>query len=302
MSDSGAGMLVLVPLLWVVGALVIYQALSRRRAGAELWALYRRLGRSLHLDVRVEVSAGYGLPDLVGRVRGRSVAVHPIVGRGSAGIPKTAYAVAHRIAFQRKTTVIPHSVPRLHVSRLRHSVHIPGMSSFYDVTTDSKENRAMLHRTLDAKVARQIDMLFGTDRRDALALFLGPGTAIFYTEGWETDRRRLVDCLERIVGFADVLDERNPELPAVASSPFFERLERSRNPRLAGAVGAGLLAALGVGVIALAAWAGVDASLLLAYGNMGAVLLLMGATRIYAAYAMQTTHAVAEPAENAGET
>ncbi len=287
MSDSGAAMLVFVPLLWAVGALVIYQALGRKKAGTELWAVYERLGRSLHLDTRIEVSAGYGLPDIVGRIRGRPVLVHPIVGQGSAGIPKTAYGAAHCIAFQRKTTVIPHSISHLSASRLRRRVHIPGLWSRYDVTTNSKEDQALLHKALDTKVVRQIDALFSTNRRDALALFLGPGTAVFYTEGWETNPKVLEDSLRRIVEFVEVLDERNADLPAIASSPFFERLERDRSTRLVAAIGAGLLASLGVAVVALAVLAGADPALLLAFGNAGVILVLMGTTRVYAAYSMR---------------
>jgi len=287
MADGSAALLVLVPLLWFITAMMLLQARHRRKAGRQLWALYGKVGSGLGLEVREEVSAGYGLPDLVGDVHGRRVLVHPIVGRGSAGVPKTVYAASHTVALRKRTLVSPADVSPFTVGRYRHSVHVLGVRGRYLVTAQSRDDRPNVRRLLSSDALRVLDDLASENRSGFLSLVLQSGTVLFYTEGWEENYDALERNLRLVVALAEAIDQSVQEsVPPV--SPLFSRLEKRRHPRTVDTAAAGLLASLGAVLAVGTPFLVPDLVSVFLLENVCAILVLVGASRIYAAATMRS--------------
>lgn len=294
MADPSA-LLILLPIIWLFGLLVVYQARSRRRQGARLWQVYAGLGRSMGLEAREEVSAGYGLPDLIGRVRERRVLVHPIVGRGSGGVPKTAYIAAHSHLLDGRVSIRPRHVSPFAVGQYRQHVDVPGLPEGCVVTAQAKGDAARVRDILSADARTAIAALLGRNPGRSLSFILESGTVIFYHRGWDEGAETIGENLRGLVDVAEALDRAvekgAPEVP----SRVFARLDRGSHAKAGDVAMAGFTGVLGVAIVVLAILASSDLEGAFVIANIGAIVILISATRAHAALTMRRDRTVRRP-------
>ncbi len=262
MAESYA-LLVLLPVVWLMGLLVVYQARSRRKEGARLWEVYSGLARSLGLEAREEVSAGYGLPDLIGRVRGRRVLVHPIVGRGSGGLPKTAYVATHSRELDGRVLIKPPHVSRYAMGEFRRPVHVPGLPDGCHVTAQAMGDEPRVRRMLSPDARRGIAALLERNPDRSLSFILESRTVLFYNRGWDEDAGTIGGNVQGILDVAEALDLGGDGGALEVPSRMFARLDRGSPEVSSDFVTSFFLA------------------------NIGAVVILISTTRVHAALTMR---------------
>jgi len=277
-------------MIWMLGGLVIYQALGRKKEGSKLWKIYNEVSRELGLIEKEESTMGYGLPDIVGKIKGRRVFIHPIVGKGAGGLAKTAFAVEHKIRLDKKVMISSTQISPLLLGKLRYPINMNNLSGYspnYLVTSQAKTNQNIMNKLFTTNISNSFNSMASRDPKKFLSLILESGIAIFYTLGWEEEKELLKNTLLTLVELVEQMEKNAPILDPNIDNRLFKYTTKktySKTIDVAMSIFITILGIIILGIIIIT-FSDIQSAVLLL--NIGIVVILMGATRVYAATKMK---------------
>jgi len=276
-------------IIWFMGGLATLQALYRKKGGENLWAVYSEVAKELSLSVKEETTIGYGLPDIFGNIENKRIFIHPIVGKGTGRVAKTAFAVEHGMKINGRIMIIHSGASKLRVGRYKHTLELPCHPTFsndYIITSQSKNNQEIVNRIFSSDVCDDFRKITSKSPKSFFGLIMESGIALYYTFGWETEKEQLKNTILNLYQLVKKMESKADYLnPNINNRLFKYTTKKGMSKQVdvalsAIVVGSGILVILG----------GLDVKNLwntFMIGNLGAVLILMGTTRIYAATKMK---------------
>lgn len=277
-------------IIWFMGGLVTLQALYRKKGGENLWAVYNEVAKELSLSMKEETTIGYGLPDIFGNIENKRIFIHPIVGKGMGGVAKTAFAVEHGMKINGRIMIIHSGASKLRVGRYKHTLELPYHPTFsndYIITSQSKNNQEIVNRIFSSDVCDDFRKINSKFPKSFFGLIMESGIALYYTFGWETEKEQLKNTILSLYQLVKKMESKADYLNPNINNRLFKYTTKKGMSKQVDVALSGILVGLGILVVILG---GLDVKNLwntFMIGNLGAVIILMGTTRIYAATKMK---------------
>ena len=282
--------IIILAMIWMLGAIVILQAITRKKEGEKLWAVYGEVAKELGLAEREEVMAGYGFPDVVGEIKGRKTFIHPIVGKGGGGLPKTAFAVEHKIKFNGKIMITTTKPLKMVPRSFRHKLTLAnpyGKDWAFLVSGQSKEDIKVVAELFSGDALGLLSKIVHRNHEDFLYFFLESGIAILYTLDWENDKENLKNNLLDTLKLVEIMEANAPYLDPKIKSELFVRAEGKSLSKARDMFLSATLIPLGVIILVFLAPTVSDIWSMAVVVSIGLLVILIGTTRIYAAMFMK---------------
>ncbi|MEM3397303.1 MAG: hypothetical protein QW620_07710 [Thermoplasmata archaeon] len=273
---------------WLLGGLVIFQAINRKKEGKKIWKIFNEVATELGLTTKEDTIAAYGFPNILGKIKGRRVFIHIIVGKGMGGLAKTAYAVEHKIRFDNKVLISSTNTLPLLSGAFKCPLNIYNMSTpNYLVMSESKNNENIMNSLFTPNVVDSFNSIVARNSQRFLSLLLESGIAILYTFGWEEDKGALKANLSSLLELVEQMEKNATFLDSKIDHPFFSSFTKksySKAVDIAMSLFITILAIIILGITVITFQEILGTVLLL---NIGILLILIGTTRIYAATKMK---------------
>ncbi len=273
-------------MIWLIGIVVIKQAYTRKTYGKELWNMYTRIAREFGLGVKEEATAGYGLPDIYGKMRGRKIYIHPIVGKGISGVAKTAYAVETKIRTHGKTFIGNAMISSWVLGSYKFKHELPNLdNSRYKVSTQNKKGWAMIEQIFTKELGERLTELISFGDSKFWGMAIDSGLIMVYTKEWETDENVI---RKRLIGLVDLIEEMEKNAIRLDHNINNELLQltgtkshRSKEDNFISGIVI-LMGFLIIGIPFFPTSEPVELSGVAMILNIGILVILLGATRIHA--------------------
>jgi hypothetical protein len=270
-------------IMWFFGIIVILQAFGRKKEGGKLWEAYYETSIELGLKEKESSASGYGFPDILGRIRGRRIIIHPIVGKGFGGVAKTAYTIEHKIRFDKKIMISSTKISSMRLSKYRYKLELTNLKSpDYIVTSEKRIDQDIMNQLFDKNVTSHFNSIILKNEKKFFALFLESGIAIYYNTDWDEDKDVLKNNLLNLIKLLEEMEKNAPELDPNINNKLFSYTSKRGYSKEVDIVISAILIPIGVILVIIALFSSNILDMLFLI-NIGLVVILMGSTRIYAA-------------------
>jgi hypothetical protein len=273
--------------MWFLGVIVILQAFVRKKEGGKLWDTYYETSVELRLKEKESSTGGYGFPDILGRIRGRRIIIHPIVGKGFGGVAKTAYVIEHKIGFDKKIMISSTKISSMLLSKHKYKLELRNLKSpDYIVTSEKRINQEIMNRLFDKNVTSHFNSIALKNEKKFFALFLESGVAIYYNTDWDEDKDVLKTNLLDLIKLLEEMEKNATILDPNINNKLFNYTSKRGVSKEADIALSAVLITLCIAIFVIALFSSDVLDMLLLI-NIGIVLTLMASTRIYAAIKMK---------------